>query len=647
MRDMKQIIILLSVLILTGLYACTDLDIKPQNIVSDEYAFNSTEGVKAYYANVYRSLPIEDFNYSIAYGFDHPNGWQYKTVSGLTGEAICRDIGSSEYEGDYWDDFYKNIRRINHVIRYFPDYADNYDQNTFDHLLGEAYFLRAYMYYALVKRYGGVPYIKDIIDYPDCSLEGTYVRRDSEEDCWDNIAADLDTAMVKMGKAELNRGRANKYTAAALKSTAMLFAGCIAKYNESTHFDDNTKKQVCGISRDRATDYFQQSLDAAKMVEGHYSLYKKYWKAGDQNAQIENYIQLFLDETSPEIIFAKQYSYPDMAHSWDKFILNRQFVMDGIGSSGCPSLDYVEMFDGLPKTKDGKFKCFDDQGYYILYDDRYDPFANAEPRLRAQVLVPGEIFKDEIMDIMRGIYVLDCSNGKIPPLLDEEATDNYPSNKVASTGTFAPNTVYTFQDGTQMCPSGAAGVFSENAESAFTGFSLRKFLDPDMDASNAYEKNSTQQWIEIRYAEVMLNRAEAEYELYLEGQGNASMLQDAYIQINAIRERSGAILLNSVSDLTLDVIRRERRKELGFENKTYWDLRRWRILHKEQDNTKYRILMPFYAPTTGSATEGKWFYDAREDIYNHRFTFDQRRYYHPISTNEIMRNPNMIQNPGY
>ena len=91
----------------------------------------------------------------------------------------------------------------------------------------------------------------------------------------------------------------------------------------------------------------------------------------------------------------------------------------------------------------------------------------------------------------------------------------------------------------------------------------------------------------------------------------------------------------------MDTVRIERRKELGFENKTWWDLKRWRILDREQNNTMYRVLMPFYADQAG-----KWFFDARYDEENRRYTFDTRWYYVEIPT-DVINSDDLIQNPGY
>jgi dsDNA-specific endonuclease/ATPase MutS2 len=71
-------------------------------------------------------------------------------------------------------------------------------------------------------------------------------------------------------------------------------------------------------------------------------------------------------------------------------------------------------------------------------------------------------------------------------------------------------------------------------------------------------------------------------------------------------------------------------------------MRRWRVADKEQNSTIYRTLMPFY-----SANDGKYFFDARLDERNSRYTFDVRWYYEQIPQGEIQKSQNLIQNPGY
>ena len=150
---------------------------------------------------------------------------------------------------------------------------------------------------------------------------------------------------------------------------------------------------------------------------------------------------------------------------------------------------------------------------------------------------------------------------------------------------------------------------------------------------------------------MLLNRAEAAYELTQLGKTTSeegdSYRDEAFRCINLIRERAGADLLASAADLnSVDIVLRERRKELAFENQTYWDLRRWRIFYDEQNTTRYRILMPFFATDVN-----KYFFDVRftepRAGYNYIFTYDTRYYYQPLPSGELTKNPNLKNNPGF
>jgi hypothetical protein len=268
-----------------------------------------------------------------------------------------------------------------------------------------------------------------------------------------------------------------------------------------------------------------------------------------------------------------------------------------------------------------------------------DLFANVEPRLRATVILPGDAFKGQNIEIRRGIYTGSATGG-ISPLLPAGSRSQYPLTNLVISST-STQTAYKLPDGSLMNPAGLSGIFTGDQTCAISGFSVRKWLDPNLPTSQAKENNEAQTWIEMRYAEVLLNRAEAELELGSAG-NNGANAADAFTIINQIRSRAGATLLSGVGSLTIDTVRKERRKELAFENKTYWDLKRWRTFDREQNGTVYKILMPFY-----SSQAGKFFFDSRTDERNSTYTYDTRWYYEQIPQGAITKSTNLIQNPGY
>ncbi|WP_207510376.1 RagB/SusD family nutrient uptake outer membrane protein [Longitalea luteola] len=640
---MKKSISIIVAVFFIGLCACEKLDVPPLNVVQDKDIFTNEAGITSYMARMYSRLPIEDFKYSPTINF---NAFVIGSFSGLTGEALSRDMPNTIETFNYWADAYSLIRESNYFMETLPAYAENFSAGQVNNWQGEARFIRAITYFALVKRYGGVPIVDKVLTKPNqtideltASIEELKIPRSSEEKVYDMIAEDLDFAWNNLPESN-KPGRPSKYAAAAFKSRAMLFAGTVAKYNTINLTAGS--ERLCGIPAAKANTYFKASFDAAALLNGKYSLYTRNFVTGDKTAIYQNFVNLFLDAASPENIFIRQYKYPDAVHAYDALSVPKQLEGPGgnYSSETNPTLDFVEMFEGLPKNADGTIQTLDGSGKYILYNNTMDLFAHAEPRLRATVILPGDMFKGQSIEFRRGIYTGSAAGG-ISRLLPEGSTQNYPTTNIVQSAAVL-QTPYTLPNGSKMNPAGASGIFTNLAANgpggSITGFSVRKYLVPDKPTSEVMTNRSEQSWIEIRYAEVLLNAAEAGFELNEAGQG-ANYLTTALNNINAIRNRAGA---TPAAILTIDTIRRERRKELAFENKIYWDLRRWRILDKEQNSTLYRVLMPFY-----SADAGKYFFDARTDERNVRFTFDTRWYYQQIPTAAITKSPNLVQNPGF
>ena len=645
MRKYKYILL---ILLMAGASACRKLNIPPKNIIQDPDVFSTPQGIQAYMARLYSELPIEDFRYSPQRGLNF--FWIISPTPATTGEALSRDQTGSMQENlggwnwSFWSGSYTVIRDCDYFIQTLPAYAKNFTTAQVNAWLGEAYFVRGMTYFALVKRVGGVPIVNSVLNYvPGTSVDDLKVPRSSEKAVWDQIASDFDFAIANLPAVNTDYSdgsRANKYVAAAFESRAMLYAGSIAKYNTITLFDAN-KNQLCGIPATAAVGYFQKAYDAAKMLDGVYSLYLTSWSPTDKNAQYQNFVNLFSDASSKENIFVREYQYPNSVHGYDAYNVPRQLIgPNGYSSEVNPTLNFVEMFGGIPKNADGTIKTLDASGHYVLYNNTMDLFANAEPRLRATVILPGDAFKGQNIEIRRGIYT-GSADGGISPLLPAGSRSQYPLTNLVVSSTVT-QTAYQLPGGALMNPAGLSGIFTGDQTCAISGFSVRKWLNPNLPTSQVLENNETQTWIEMRYAEVLLNRAEAAVELASLGQSGSENVSDAFNIINQIRSRAGASLLTSVGNTAIDTVRMERRKELAFENKTYWDLMRWRIFGKEQNGTIYKVLMPFY-----SSQAGKYFFDARTDERNDVYTYDPRWYYEQIPGGAISKSTNLLQNPGY
>ena len=655
---------------------------------------SSDAGLSIYMSRLYSQMPWEDFKYMAQWGLPRRSSWLGCFGVEGTGEAVNRDGLTTPFRGEddpWWGAAYTLIRDANKLIEGLPAYRDNYaNEAVYNDYIGQAYFVRAYSYYQMARRYGGVPLVTEVIEYPATSDKLERYRA-SEEDTWNQILADFDIAAELMMPKSKLRGYANKYVALAFKAEAMLYAGSVAKYNSTvtgnlTGIGAKSGNRVMGFGDNAAElsqKWFTEAYKAARevMTEGGYSLYKKTWAEGDKEAQYRNMVDMWSDLTSPENILVREYEYPTLCHGLDAY--SSPFLWHSPLAGGtCPTLDFIEMFDGLEYHPDGTLKLTtgsaNDKGEYLLYDSPMDLFAQVEPRLRAYVILPMDEFRKETIEVRAGIFT-GGSQGHVPLLFGDNysygaAQTKYAdspyykgSNKSLYLGAQPTSGIETVSvNGKEMPATGACGVWQEYYESTLTGLHLRKYLDENKVIENIGEGKSDQPFILMRYADVLLAAAEAAVELAIAGvpcpiQGE-DMLTVATEAINDIRQRAGADLLTqglTADEISRNIVRRERRKELAFEHKTKWDLRRWRVQHEgakelfwgvEKDagifssGSKYRFraLYPFY-----SSVNGKYFFDAHFiNVSPKEFEYNVIDYYFSIPSDEVSKSEYIDQQPN-
>ena len=292
--------------------------------------------------------------------------------------------------------------------------------------------------------------------------------------------------------------------------------------------------------------------------------------------------------------------------------------------------------------------------------------------------MPGDVFRNQEIEIRAGVYT---GSEPISPLWNDysysRATENFYQNlpqyqKSPKTLYLSPRAqsgqeIVELPDGTQMTAAGANGPFYDvkDNEANLSGFYLRKYLNPDANYIRG-EGKSAQPFILMRYADVLLAAAESAVELAIDGTPSPvevdDMLEVATQAINDIRERAGADLLGSKlsgDEESRNQVRRERRKELAFEHKSKWDIRRWRVQHDEGRDgfwgekrdasrfgkgSSYRLhgLYPFY-----SVQSGKYFFDANFQMAREmELLYDSIDYYFEIPSNEVAKSPVIDQQPN-
>ncbi|WP_415160203.1 RagB/SusD family nutrient uptake outer membrane protein [Parafilimonas sp.] len=180
---------------------------------------------------------------------------------------------------------------------------------------------------------------------------------------------------------------------------------------------------------------------------------------------------------------------------------------------------------------------------------------------------------------------------------------------------------------------------SDATDQTNTGYAMKKCIDTTVNIFD-WGGPSSQTYYYFRYAEVLLNYAEAENE----AEGPDASVYDA---LDQVRTRAGIptfseIYPNVSQDSMRQLIRRERRVELAFEGKRYFDLLRWKIA---EDNLNHVMHGTKVTPTSSGYT-----YDVIEVIPSGspQWSFDaSKNYLLPIPLSIIGQNPELTQNPNY
>lgn len=628
---MKKILFinLLALLAICG--GCDDdqfLDRKPTNILTSDVTWSNSDQVLSLLGDLYNRYndystlknwtSTADFNEAFwseagQYGNFQNNGYDYGSWG-------------------IWD--YGYIRDINLFIQKCTA-TTQLDAAVKARFLAEARFLRASYYFEMVKRMGGVPLILEPLTY-DFSGDPSYLRmpRAKESEVYDFILKEADEIKAQLPSNTAEKSRATLGAVLAMQARAALYAGSIAKYGASTPLVSLQGGEV-GIPASMATGYYTKALSAAKeLIDGKAGAYALYNKKPDLS---ENFASLFYDKSNnSEAIFVEDFKLQSgKVHGFTIANQPRYGAEEEEGGRINPSLNFVQSFEKLDNTF-APLATTDATGNYVYYDNVSDIFANRDARLGGTVMLPGTKFKGRTVDIWAGYQLAD---GSIISGDDRGAQKILP-------GKTTREQVVGFD--------GPIDGFEFTAQS---GFYLRKYLDP-VTGSGQRGVQSEVWFIRYRFAEVLLNAAEAAFEL---GQSD---LAASYM--NQVRSRAGLVKPLKGSDISFDRIAHERRAELSFEGHYFFDMKRWRIAHLILDgaaiaanelvqnidkatkrSTQPYALWPYKMYSPNNTNDGKWIFKV---VKLSRVTgadkFQFGNYYSRIGDDIISNNPKIVRNPN-
>lgn len=638
---MKKILSIALFTFLIGMGGCKKdsefLDVPPIQVLPNEVAFSDPALVLSILGDLYNRQ--EDFS-SLDNGWRSFADFSESFPSENGSYFLVQRTGWSYGEWVTWN--YTYVRELNLFIERITASTALTDADK-TRFTAEGRFLRANYYFEMVKRMGGVPLITTSLQYDQSKGDASSVQipRAKESEIYDFVISEAEAIKDQLPANFTVKSRASKAAALAMESRAALYAGSIAKYGATTPQVSLPGGEV-GIPATMTAAYYGKALAAAQEIingsAGQYQLYNVLPNKSD------NFAAIFLDKSSvnQESIFIEDFKAGGAGRAHG-FTTNDQpySISDEGGDAGRlnPSLNLVESFEKLDNTF-APLPTRDAAGNPIYYD--YNPdslfqiFAGRDARLAGTVLLPNGQFKGKRTDIWAGYQLAD---GSIV------SSDEAGQLKTLPGTTTAVQVV------------GKDGPVNGLEFRAQSGFYIRKWLDPT-DGSGRRGRGSDVAFIRYRFGEVLLNAAEAAFEL---GQ---STLAAGYM--SQVRARAGLVVPLTATDITFDRIVHERRVELAFEGHTLFDMKRWRIAHIVWDgnpmtledltsnigkankrNTQPWGLWPYKIYSPGSPNNGKWiFRETRPNAVTGSNRFQFGNYYSFIGDDIRSANPKIVRQPN-
>lgn len=490
----------------------------------------------------------------------------------------------------FWTLPYQNIRRVNLLLSKLGEapLSDGLKKR----MAAEARFLRVWYYHYLLKYFGGVPLIGDRLF---AITDQINLPRNTFADCVDYLVKELDEIEAILPRAgdgegtsyyaDVDYGRVTSGAAQALKSRILLFAAS-PLYNGGAITQDPELASLVSYPTYQV-DKWRRAADAAqKLIQtGHYTLVED-----NETRPGNGFYQLFLTRNNSEYIFAHHRPpNKDMESYYNP-------PSRGGTRGTMPTQNLVDAFP----MKDGKFPIKNEvlpnlgEPSAYSYQLNPNPYLNLDPRFYFTVIHNS------------ATYFLNSTNNQQPVNIYLNApTDGYNT-------TNGPN---------------------------YTGYYTRKFCDENIAANSAF--NTDRGWPLMRYAEVLLNYAEAITE--------AGQPELAYDAIKSIRKRAGiepgtdnmyGLKRNMSQEEMRLLVRNERRIELAFEDHRWYDLRRWKMGVSNLNgnfNKAMRIVK----------VGNSFTHEVVNVVSQKIMVFPEKMYLLPIPDMEVRKMPLMRQNPQW
>ena len=571
--------------------ACTDsYESLPVDQFTEEYAFSTTDslGRQALGQLYYIYSLIRNGHNGV--GGDYLDAASDDAISIRQNDpdvyklAIGRYTAANRVYSDMdWATYYTGIRRANiiinniHVVPFNSTFINaEGEEKVLNHTVkAEARFLRTYFYFELVKRYGAVPLLGDRVYKLGDDME---IPRNTFKECIDYMVSELEDIKYDLRSVSMPDPATSAH--AATIEAAMALKCRILLYAASPLFNGKTVT-VESANQKELVGYADYDISRWKVAaDAAKDFIDTFGPTGRRRFDLSrNYMAIFLSfystAANPELIFFRQGGNNRSIETANGPL---GFSGNALGNGRTnPTQNLVDAF----LMRDGKLRGESERYPY----NTQTPYVNRDPRLTLNILHNGSNWLGRVLETNQG----------------------------------------------------GANNPTSSAEYTKTSYYMRKFMG-NFTGQPIYA-DTWHLWVMFRYAEILLNYAEAlnEYEL--------APSQEVYNVIIAIRTRAGIEagtnrLYGLEPGMTREemriIIQNERRIEMAFEEQRYWDIRRWRIA-EEVFKTPLRGMSIVKTFTSTVYTE--------VDVLN--VNFEEKRYLYPIPYSEVIMNSNMVQNPKW
>ena len=535
-------------------------------------------------------------------------------------------------EDDVWRRAYRNIRRVNVFFQNVDGCPMDEDRkNTYK---AEARFLRAWYYAMLLRHYGGFPIVYDDVYN---SVEEGQKARDQFDTCVEYICSEAEAAAEELPATQSGtyEGRATKGACYGLISRVRLYAAS-PLFNGGLSLPADYPTGIVGYpdaDQERWKTAVDAALDVIKM--GQYSLY---YRDTDQNnnsfpgwgwyaalTPADWYTSVGTDVYSGHIFEWKRQTNGAIEHQ-------QLFLPPSMGANG-----------------NGGYLYHDLVAAYPMRDGKYGKDAAGNDQL-AGVYIDSQSASD--------LEAAGVSQYTFDPLLKTELDPAAPDLEKPDLTTRDPRLQFmVIYDGCYMRRAGVISTINTyigGGQDAInqgtpTGYYVRKFTR--LTSSAQFGEGGSQSRALIRYAEILLNYAEAANEYY--GPAHTDNIGGEVLSpVRALREirrcagieagddESYGIPDNLTQEQLRALIRMERRLELAFEGHRFFDVRRWMVYGDQNANTTWWMHGMEVTRANDGTKSGRVF-ETRQ------YTFRKAMYLYPIPYKETVKSPDLIQNPYY